>query len=97
MLEEGDLLAQVEVDLLHGRVYALLGRDKQAHWVKGECVERLDPLAGYGVDALDALDFVVEKGDAETLVAEFAESRHDVDRVARHAECRGVSSRSVRV
>lgn len=89
LLEEGDLLAQVEVDLLHGRVYALLGRDKQAHWVKGECVERLDPLAGYGVDALDALDFVVEKGDAETLVAEFAESRHDVDRVARHAECRG--------
>ncbi len=73
------------------------GRDKQAHWVKGECVERLDPLAGYGVDALDALDFVVEKGDAETLVTEFAESCHDVDRVARHAECRGVSSRSVRV
>ena len=35
----------------------------------------MDPLAGYGVDALDALDFVVEKGDAETLVAEFAESR----------------------
>ena len=35
LLEEGDLLAQVEVDLLHGRVYALLGRDKQAHWVKG--------------------------------------------------------------
>lgn len=97
LLEEGDLLAQVEVDLLHGRVYALLGRDKQAHWVKGECVERLDPLAGYGVDALDALDFVVEKVTRKHWLPNSpkAAMMSIVSPVTRNVA--GVSSRSVRV
>ena len=88
-LEVFDLLAQVEVDLLHGRVDALLGGDEEVRGVEREVVERVDALTRHGVYGVDGLDLVVEEHHAETLVAELPEGGHDIDRVAVHAEGRG--------
>ena len=87
-LEVLDLLAQVEVDLLHGAVDALLGRDEEVGGVDRQRVERRDALPGHGGDDLDRLDLVVEEHHAEALAAELAEGRHDVDRVAVDTEGR---------
>ena len=65
---------------------ALLGGDEETGGVERQRIERVEPLAGRGVDGVDGFDLVVEEHDAETLVAELAESRHDVDRVAVDAE-----------
>ena len=86
--EELDLLAQVEVDLLHGGVDALFGRHEQVRGVERDAVERGDALSRDGVDRLDGLHLVVEEHHAEALVAELAEGRHDVHRVAVDAERR---------
>ena len=86
--EKLDLFAQVEVYLLHGGVDALLGGHEKVRGVERQAVERLDALARHGVDGLDGLDLVVEEHHPETLVAELAEGRHDIHRVAVDAERR---------
>ena len=87
-LEVLDLFAQVEVDLLHGRMDAFLRGDEEIRGVERQGVERVDALPRHGVDRLDGLHLVVEEHHAEALVAEFAEGGHDVHRVAVHAERR---------
>ena len=48
----------------------------------------MDALSRHGVDGLDGFDLVVVEHHAETLAAELSERRHDVHRVAVHAERR---------
>ena len=95
VLEDLDLLAEVEVNLLHGRGDALLGGDEQAGGVERQRIERVDALAGYGVDGVDGLHLVVEEHDPETLVAELAAMMSTVSPLTRNVA--GSSPRSVRV
>ena len=87
-LEEFDLPAQIQVYLLYGAVDALLGGYEEARGVERQVVERMDALSRHGVDGLDGFDLVVVEHHAETLAAELSERRHDVHRVAVHAERR---------
>ena len=87
-LEEFDLPAEVEVYLLYGAVDALLRGYEETRGVERQVVERMDALSRHGVDGLDGFDLVVVEHYSETLAAELAERRHDVHRVAVHAERR---------
>ena len=87
--EELDLLAQIEVDLLHGSVDTLLRGDEETCGVDRQRVDRLDAGARRGIDDPDRFDFVVVEHHAVALAAEFAEGGHDVHRVAVDAERRG--------
>ncbi len=89
LFEEGYLLAQIEIYLLHGAVYALLRGNEQIGRIERKRIERTDALPRYGVDAMYGLDLVVEEHHAETLAAELAECGHDIHRVACDAESTG--------
>ena len=86
LLEKLHPFAQIEVDLLHGGVYALLGGHEHVRGKDGDVVVRTICLTAYGVYQLYGFYFVVEQRNSVAIVAE---RRHNVHRVALRAECGG--------
>ena len=85
-LVEGDALAQIELDLSHGRIDTLFGCNEQICREYRDAVEHFESLSAGGVDALNLLDLVVEEHHTNSR---FAKGLHNVYHVAIDTERSG--------
>ena len=83
LLEVGELLGELDLDLADRGAHPLLGRHVVRRREQHEPLELLDELAGERIDGRDALDLVAEQLDPHRA---FLVGGEHLDRVAPHPE-----------
>ena len=82
-LEEGDLLAHIEIYLTYSLIYSLLGSHKEVCGEEADLVKTLYLVSRNGVDGVYRLNLIVEE---EQTIALAAKCRHNIYSLALDTE-----------